>query len=345
MSSATFRERPWTRVELVSMDGQCNDLTIALYRQETPDGAIGIVHTYSSAPGAQERVRFVAGAMRTLGDLAAAGDDPAAVAFACGTWHAAIARRLFLEAVKVDQTAPVTPRPLELLDQKTGQTIVAEPTGGGTYRLTARDVGDGAEPRRGRRPRAAQARGAAGRRRRADGELRVRRRPPRAGRAAAAPRRQRPPGHPRGGGDGRSRPAHRPGSTGMSETAQVPPMTSRERVLAALRREPVDRTPLVNPTSVATVELMDLVDAPFPDANREPELMARLAATGHTELGFDSIMPVFSIIQESSALGCKMQWEQKDNWPTVRMREPIYEDAGRHPDPRRPARPSRHAAA
>jgi [methyl-Co(III) methanol-specific corrinoid protein]:coenzyme M methyltransferase len=103
-------------------------------------------------------------------------------------------------------------------------------------------------------------------------------------------------------------------------------MTSRERVMAALRREPVDRTPLCNPTSVATVELMDLVDAPFPDANREPELMARLAATGYTELGFDTIMPVFSIIQESSALGCKMQWEQKDNWPTVRMAEPIWED-------------------
>ena len=102
-------------------------------------------------------------------------------------------------------------------------------------------------------------------------------------------------------------------------------MTSRERVLAALRREPVDRTPVVNPTSVATVELMDLVEAPFPEANRDPELMARLAATGYTELGFDSIMPVFSIIQESSALGCKIQWEQKDNWPTVRMAEPVYE--------------------
>jgi [methyl-Co(III) methanol-specific corrinoid protein]:coenzyme M methyltransferase len=104
----------------------------------------------------------------------------------------------------------------------------------------------------------------------------------------------------------------------------VEAMTPRERVLAGLRREPVDRTPLVNPTSLATVELMDLVDAPFPDANREPELMARLAATGHTELGFDSIMPVFSIIQESSAIGCKIQWEQKDNWPTVRMSEPIF---------------------
>ncbi len=106
---------------------------------------------------------------------------------------------------------------------------------------------------------------------------------------------------------------------------QIAPMTSRERVLAALHREPVDRTPVVNPTSVATVELMDLVDAPFPDANRDPELMARLAATGHTELGFDSIMPVFSIIQESAALGCKIQWEQKDNWPTVVMKEPVYE--------------------
>ncbi len=106
--------------------------------------------------------------------------------------------------------------------------------------------------------------------------------------------------------------------------SSVGSMTSRERVLAALGGEPVDRTPVCNPTSVATVELMDLVDAPFPAANREPELMARLAATGYTELGFDTIMPVFSIIQESSALGCKMQWEQKDNWPTVRMREPIW---------------------
>jgi [methyl-Co(III) methanol-specific corrinoid protein]:coenzyme M methyltransferase len=101
-------------------------------------------------------------------------------------------------------------------------------------------------------------------------------------------------------------------------------MTPRQRVLAALKREPVDKTPLCNPTSVATVELMDLVDANFPDANRKPEMMARLAATGYTELEFDTIMPVFSIIQESSALGCRIQWEDKDNWPTVKMSEPIW---------------------
>lgn len=106
----------------------------------------------------------------------------------------------------------------------------------------------------------------------------------------------------------------------------IKPMTARQRVLAALRREPVDRTPACNPTSVATVELMDLVDAHFPDANRNPEKMASLAATGHTELGFDTIMPVFTIIQESSALGCKIQWEEKDNWPTVKMKEPIWHE-------------------
>ena len=100
----------------------------------------------------------------------------------------------------------------------------------------------------------------------------------------------------------------------------------RDRVLNALARKPVDRPPVSNPTSVATVELMDLVDAPFPEACRDPELNARLAATGYTELGFESIMPVFTIIQESAALGCEMQWEVKDNWPTVRMYRPIWKE-------------------
>jgi len=104
----------------------------------------------------------------------------------------------------------------------------------------------------------------------------------------------------------------------------VETMTPKERVMNALTGKPVDRTPVANPTNVATVELMDMVDAPFPNACRDPELAARLAATGYTELGFDSVMPYFSIIQESSALGCDMQWEEKDNWPTVRMYNPIW---------------------
>ena len=103
-------------------------------------------------------------------------------------------------------------------------------------------------------------------------------------------------------------------------------MMPRERVLAALNREEVDRPPVSNPTSVATVDFMDLVEAPFPEAHRNAEAMARLAATGYTELGFDSVMPVFTIIQESSALGCDIQWEEKDNWATVRMHKPICKE-------------------
>ncbi len=58
-------------------------------------------------------------------------------------------------------------------------------------------------------------------------------------------------------------------------------MTPPERVMNALARKPVDRPPVANPTNVATVELMDLVDAPFPQACREPELRPgwRLQAT------------------------------------------------------------------
>ena len=113
----------------------------------------------------------------------------------------------------------------------------------------------------------------------------------------------------------------------MISTTYEETMTPKERVMNALNGNPVDRTPIANPTNVATVELMDLGDAPFPEACQDPELAARLAATGYTELGFDSISPYFSIIQESSALGCEMQWEEKDNWPTVRMYNPVWKDS------------------
>lgn len=68
---------------------------------------------------------------------------------------------------------------------------------------------------------------------------------------------------------------------------------------------------------------MDFANAPFPNACRNPNLMARLDATGYAELGFDSVMPAFSVVQESSAFGCNIRWEEKD-WPTVVMAAPIW---------------------
>jgi [methyl-Co(III) methanol-specific corrinoid protein]:coenzyme M methyltransferase len=78
----------------------------------------------------------------------------------------------------------------------------------------------------------------------------------------------------------------------------------------------VDRIPALTVSSVVTVEMMDLVDAPFPQAHLDPELMARLAATAHDVLRLDSIMPVFHSQLEADALGGVTHWADKHNWPS-----------------------------
>ena len=78
----------------------------------------------------------------------------------------------------------------------------------------------------------------------------------------------------------------------------------------------VDKVPAGTLSSVATVEMMDIADAPFPEAHLNAEMMARLAATSHTVLGMDSIMPVWHSQLESDALGGDTDWAEKDNWPS-----------------------------
>ena len=80
-------------------------------------------------------------------------------------------------------------------------------------------------------------------------------------------------------------------------------MTPRRRFLSALYRGHVDKVPACTLSSVMTVELMDMVDAPFPEAHLDAEMMARLAATSHEVLGMDTIMPVWHSQLESDAAG------------------------------------------
>ena len=93
-------------------------------------------------------------------------------------------------------------------------------------------------------------------------------------------------------------------------------MTPRRRFLSALFRGHVDKVPACTLSSVMTVELMDMVDAPFPEAHLDAEMMARLAATSHEVLGMDTIMPVWHSQLESDALGGSTNWAEKDNWPS-----------------------------
>jgi MtaA/CmuA family methyltransferase len=93
-------------------------------------------------------------------------------------------------------------------------------------------------------------------------------------------------------------------------------MTPRRRFLSAMYRGHVDKVPACTLSSVVTVEMMDLVDASFPEAHLDAEKMARLAATAHDVLGMDSIMPVWHSQLESDALGGETEWAEKDNWPS-----------------------------
>lgn len=93
-------------------------------------------------------------------------------------------------------------------------------------------------------------------------------------------------------------------------------MTGKQRFLAALNGEPVDRPPAASIVSVINYELMDLVDSHFPAANTEPVAMAQLAAGAHDVMGFDSVMPIFSIAQEATALGCEVEWPDTTMMPT-----------------------------
>ena len=92
-------------------------------------------------------------------------------------------------------------------------------------------------------------------------------------------------------------------------------LTAKQRFLAALSGGPVDRPPAASIVSVANYELMDLVGAHFPAANVEPDAMATLAAGAHDVMGFDSVMPIFSIAQEATALGCEVDWSDASIMP------------------------------
>ena len=95
-------------------------------------------------------------------------------------------------------------------------------------------------------------------------------------------------------------------------------MTPKRRFLAGLLGGRVDRTPVGSVTSVATVEQMEMTGAYFPDAHLDGEKMARLAAGAHDILGYDAIMPYFSVQAAAAALGCEVDWGDVENMPVER---------------------------
>ena len=90
----------------------------------------------------------------------------------------------------------------------------------------------------------------------------------------------------------------------------------RQLFLQALtRRRDTGQRVFGTGTSIVCQELMQAVGAFFPAGHTDPEAMFRLALAGHTELGFDVVMPLFSVCHEAAAMGCAVKWGGPDMMP------------------------------
>ena len=78
------------------------------------------------------------------------------------------------------------------------------------------------------------------------------------------------------------------------------------------------RPPVGNPTSIACHGLMERAGVFFPEAHLNPNAMAELALAGHEIVGFDTVMPEYSVVQEAAALGARIDWGDRDKMPDVR---------------------------
>ncbi len=133
------------RIELVPLDPHFGDISIALYRQRDDAGPVYQVHTYSRRPGAEGRIASVVKAMVELGGMER--DAEGYLRFPCGHDHHMAVKRVFLEACKPDPAEPVVPRPLQILDKKSGLQIHVLSEGAGAYRVTAQGEGKDRERR------------------------------------------------------------------------------------------------------------------------------------------------------------------------------------------------------
>ncbi len=92
-------------------------------------------------------------------------------------------------------------------------------------------------------------------------------------------------------------------------------MNSRERIRAIVQRADFDRAGVVAPVSNATAQSCKQLGIDFSKAHLNPDLSSALAAYPYEHLGFDSVMPYFSVVLEAAALGETIDWGSELDMP------------------------------
>ncbi len=124
------------RIELNSMDWHCSDISIGLYEHEDAAGTCFVVHTYSSAAGADERLAFIRSGMEKMIGLVADGDK---LRFACGTLHLRALKRAFLDLCRKASNEPLEALPMTAFDKKADGELTIRPEGQGVYEIISED--------------------------------------------------------------------------------------------------------------------------------------------------------------------------------------------------------------
>lgn len=102
----------------------------------------------------------------------------------------------------------------------------------------------------------------------------------------------------------------------MKSTSLNMKSTPYNLVMSALYKgEKGGRPPVATITSTVCQDLMDVTGISFPNAHLDPNAMAELALAGHEVIGFDTVMPEYSVHQEAAALGCDVNWGSRNMMP------------------------------
>ncbi len=113
-------------------------------------------------------------------------------------------------------------------------------------------------------------------------------------------------------------------------------MDMKERLMAALDGEKVDRPPCASPLQTGTLDLMEASGAWWPEAHRDAGKMARLALAAHTVAGIESVRVPFDVSMDASAFGAVTGMETVKRHPAILERPMTTEEelrAASVPDP------------
>jgi [methyl-Co(III) methanol-specific corrinoid protein]:coenzyme M methyltransferase len=94
-------------------------------------------------------------------------------------------------------------------------------------------------------------------------------------------------------------------------------MTPKEIIINQLKKNKTPRKGVGNPVSSVTVNQIEITKSYFPEAHTNAKKMFELSRAGYELLGFDTIMPYFSVVVESQAIGCKVDWGRVDIMPRI----------------------------